>query len=153
MAEEAVAHTDHLPLLLRQAPPHRAAQEHGVLPGVELLQQVLLPRHHILDRQGPAIGPRLDQIGQRHVLTALAPAAKIHQNLIFNAPRRIGRQLDVLIHPVGADGFDEPDGPDGDQILLVRFAGVVFFHDMRHQTQVPLDEDVPGFDVALGGAL
>jgi len=126
-SEQAVAQPDHLPLLICQTPLHRPTKLPGILPGVQLLQQVLVPRHHILKRQRPSLGPRLDQLRQRHIRAALPPGTKIHQDLIFNTPGSVGCELDILIHPVGADGLDQADGANGDQVLLLRFGGVVFF--------------------------
>ena len=48
LTQKAVAQADHLFFLLRQHPLQSIAQKAGVLPGAELLQKVLLPRHHIL---------------------------------------------------------------------------------------------------------
>ena len=77
----------------------------------------------------------------------------MHEDLIFNTPGGVGGEFDVLFQAVGADGLDEADGADGDQILLIGFGGVVFFHDMGNQAEVAFDEGVSGVQVAGGGAL
>ena len=49
--------------------------------------------------------------------------------------------------------LDEPDGADGDQVLLVVLPGVIFFYDVGHQPQVVLDEDLAGGGAAPGQLL
>ena len=51
----------------------------------------------------------------------------MHQNLIFHTPGGIGGQPGPLGAVKAGDPLDQPDGADGDQILLVRGNGVVFF--------------------------
>ena len=53
----------------------------------------------------------------------------------------------------GGDGFDEADGADGDEVLLVGGLGVVLLHHVGHQAQVVLNERVPGGQVPGGGPL
>ena len=100
LSEEAVAHADHLLFLVRQAAIDRRAELPRVLPGAEGFQQVLIPRHHILQLQGGAIGARLDQLRQRHILGPLPPRPEMHQDLVcyphprdFPCPPKVRQKL------------------------------------------------------------
>ena len=69
----------------------------------------------------------------------------------INTPGSIGCQLDIFLWSVGIDGLNEPNGADGDQVLLVRHLGIVLLHNMGNQAEVALDQDIPGRQVAFGG--
>jgi hypothetical protein len=43
----------------------------------------------------------------------------------------------------GIDGFDQSHRSDGDQIILTGLCGVVFPNDMRHQTEIVLNQAGP----------
>jgi len=75
------------------------------------------------------------------------------QNFIFNAPGGVGSQLDILIRAVGTYRLDEPDGTDGDEIVLLVRLGVVFFGDVRDKAQIVLNEHVARLNVARKHAL
>ena len=51
----------------------------------------------------------------------------MHQNFVFDTPGCVGGQCDIFIPAVGSDGLDQTDGADGNQILLIRTLGIVFF--------------------------
>ena len=65
---------------------------------------------------------------------------KIHQNLIFNTAGRIGCQFDVLTSIKGIDGFDQPDGTDGNQILHSNPCIVELFRNVYYQPQIVFDQ-------------
>ena len=46
---------------------------------------------------------------------------------IFNAPAGVGSEPDIFIRLECGHPLDEPNGSDGDQIVLVAVGGVVFF--------------------------
>jgi hypothetical protein len=50
----------------------------------------------------------------------------------------------------GGDTFNKTNGADGNQILLIRSLGIVFFHNVCHQAQIPFDQYISGFQVTLG---
>lgn len=72
---------------------------------------------------------------------------------IFNTPCRICCKARALFRVESRDALDESNGADGDQVLLIGHLGVVFFHDVGNQAEIPLDEYVPGGPVSLGIAL
>jgi len=76
--------------------------------------------------------------------------AKVHQQLIFYTARGVGGQLGTLGVIKGVDGFNQPDTADGYQLVGVVGFGVVFFDNMRHQTEIPFNKDVPRGAVAVG---
>ena len=152
-AVQAVALGDDVPLSPVQALPHAPAHLGAGLPGVQLLQHVVIHADHVHERQGVAVAVGIQGVGQGHLGGQLPPGAEVHEDLVLNAPAGIGGQPDVLLRLEGGDALDEPDGADGDQVILVPALGVVLLDDMRHQAQVVLDEDVPGLQVAGGAAL
>lgn len=70
---------------------------------------------------------------------------------IFNTPGGIGGQTGSFGGVKGTDAFHQPDGSDGNQILLVRGLGVVFFHYVGNQTQIPFNQHIPGIQVSRLG--
>lgn len=75
----------------------------------------------------------------------------MHEDLVFHTAGGVGGQADALSGVKGGDGLDEADGPDGDQILLVGGLGIVFFHDVGHQTKIAFYEDVTCLQVPSCG--
>lgn len=72
---------------------------------------------------------------------------------IFHTPGGISGKTGALGYIKGSDPLDQTDGADGDQILLIRCLGVILFHDVGHQAQIPGDQYVSRLQVALGGQL
>ena len=64
----------------------------------------------------------------------------MHQNFVLQALTGIGRKARALLDVEGIDGFDQSDGADADEVLLLAAVRVVLFHDMRHKAEVVLDE-------------
>ena len=44
---------------------------------------------------------------------------------------------------IGGNGFDQTDGADRDHIVLFGVTPIVFFDDVRHQTQIVFDQFIP----------
>ena len=81
-AVQAIAQGDHLPLPVCQTGFHRPAQLDGLFPPCHLFQQIAVCADHIHQRQRRPFRPRLNAVGQGHILGTFAPGAKIHQDLI-----------------------------------------------------------------------
>ena len=73
----------------------------------------------------------------------------MHEDFIFNAARGVSGQFNIFIGIKGAHRFHQPDGADGNKILLIARQGVIFFYDVRHQPQVALNEHVARLQIAL----
>ena len=97
------------------------------LPGGHLFQQIAVLADHIHQRKRRPIGTCLDIIGQRNILRTLLLPPKIHQYLIFYAPGSIGSKSRPLAGIECRDPLDQPNRPNGNQILLVGGLCVVFF--------------------------
>ena len=72
----------------------------------------------------------------------------MHENFVFDAARGVGGELDVFACLKGADGLDEPDGADGNEILQIDARILKASGDVDDEAQVMLDELVAGFEVA-----
>ena len=70
----------------------------------------------------------------------LGGAPQIHQDFILDAARGIRRELDVLVRTEGVDRLDEPDGADGDEIVLVDARVLKFLRNIDDEPQIVLDE-------------
>ena len=75
------------------------------------------------------------------------------EDCIFNTAGGVGGQAHVPVRLEGGDALDEPDGADGDEIVLVARLGVVFFDDVGHQAEVVFDEGVPRLQIPGGVAV
>ena len=91
----------------------------------------------------------------RHNLKAAAVSALAdeHQNFIFDTARGIGCELDVPVGAERADGLDQANRADGDEILNVDAGVFKAPRDVDHKPQIALDEPGPRGLVASGGLL
>ena len=78
-------------------------------------------------------------------------ASKSHwgEGSIFYAAGCIGGQSGSLGRVKGGNSFDQADGSHGDQILLIRGLGIVFFHDVGDQTKVAFNQNISGIDITF----
>lgn len=150
---EPVAQGDHHGLPLVQALGHAPAHLGTGIPGIQLLQHVVIHADGIQKGQGVPIPVPVDGVGQGHLTLELPLGAEVHQDFILNAPGGVSSQADILVRLEGADALDQADGADGNQVVLVAVGGVVLLHDVGHQAQVVLNEDVAGLQIPLGHAL
>lgn len=102
---------------------------HGIIPVVLLNggKPVILTADDILQGKRIAVAVGLECVGQGQLARALALLAEVHEQLVLNALGSICRQPYVLIRPEGADGLDQTDRADRNQIVLLRAGSVVFF--------------------------
>ena len=70
--------------------------------------------------------------------------ADVHQNLVFDTPGSVSRQLDLLVQPVGADGLDQADGTNGNQVLQVDAGVFKPPGNVNYQPQVVLYQTLFG---------
>ena len=91
----------------------------------------------------------INRIGDGHILRGFFAGPEMHQNFIFNTPRRIGSQTDALCIIKGTHRLNQPDGADGNQVVLVAHRGVVFFYDVCHQPEIVLNKLISRLHVAI----
>ena len=147
---QTVPQADDLGLPGGQALVDQAAELERCVPVVEILQHGVIHPYHVHQLQGVALLVRVDGIRQGDLTLELFLAAEVHQDLVFNTPGGVGGQSGALLWVKAGDPLDEADGADGDEILLIGALGIVLFHDVGHQTQVPLDQHIPGLRIPLG---
>ena len=116
---------------------------------IHIVQNVDVVGEHVAPCDTVAVLVGVNGVAEIEVMGGLFPAAEMHEDLIFNTPAGISGELGPLAVIKGGHRLDEPDGADGDQVFLIPIAGVVFLDNMRHQSQIVLDEHVAGGVVAL----
>ena len=152
-AVQALAQGDDLPLSVRQAGPDTLADLDAGVPGVQVLQHGVVHRDHVHKGQGAPLPRGLQGVGQGDLPLELALGAEVHEDLILDTPAGIGGQAHVFVRLEGGDPLDEPDGADGDQVVLVPGLGVILLHNMGHQSQIVLHQHVAGLQIPLGAPL
>ena len=72
------------------------------------------------------------------------PKVRWGEDSIFNAAACISGKPRLACGIKGIYRFHQPDGADGNKILLITRQGVIFFCDVRHQPQIVADQLFPG---------
>ena len=72
------------------------------------------------------------------------PKVRWGEDSIFNAAACISGKPRLACGIKGIYRFHQPDGADGNKILLIARQGVIFFYDVRHQPQIVADQLFPG---------
>ena len=85
------------------------------------------------------------------------PKVRWGEDSIFNAAACISGKPRLACGIKGIYRFHQPDGADGNKILLIARQGVIFFYDVRHQPQIVTDQlfprgGIPGVQGAEGGS-
>ena len=104
---------------------------------------------HIGQQQLVAIPVGIDRLVERNLRLLVGDFADVHQNLVFDAARRIRRKLDVPVGPEGIDGLDQTNGSDGDQVLQIDTGVFEPARDIHDKAKIMLDEQLLGCLVAL----
>ena len=84
------------------------------------------------------------------------PKVRWGEDSIFNAAACISGKPRLACGIKGIYRFHQPDGADGNKILLIARQGVIFFYDVRHQPQIVADQlfsggGIPGVQGAESG--
>lgn len=127
-AVQAEAHADDVRLPLGQTGLHTFAHLDAGILGVQVLQHGVVDADHVHQGQGVSVVVRVQRVGQGHLPLQLPGRPEVHEDLIFNASGRIGRQTHIFVRLEGGDPFDQPDGADREQIVLVPVLGVILFY-------------------------
>lgn len=95
---QAVAHGNDHPFSRSQAGLDALAYLYAGIPGIQVLQHVVVHGNHVHQGQRPPVPRRLQGIGQRHLALELALRPEIHQYLVCYTiiaarnPVRVGKQ-------------------------------------------------------------
>jgi hypothetical protein len=73
--------------------------------------------------------------------------SEVHKNLVLETFPCISREPRTVFDVEAVDRFYEPDRSDGDEVVLIARGCVIFFHDMRNEPKVVLDELVPRLEI------
>ena len=68
------------------------------------------------------------------------PKVRWGEDSIFNAAACISGKPRLACGIKGIYRFHQPDGADGNKVVLIAGQGVVFFYDVCHQTQIVPDQ-------------
>ena len=150
---EAVAQLDDVGLPGGEAGVHALPHPLAGVPQVQVFQHGVVHAHYVHQGQGIALWVSVQAVGEGQLSLGLPLGAEVHENFVFNAAAGVGGQAHIFVPLEGGHPLDEPNGANGDEIVLISRLGVVFFHDMSHQAQIVLNEFVPGVAVPLGHAL
>lgn len=146
---EPVPHGDDLRLSGQQRLAHVRGKLAARLPGAQVVEHVVLNADDFHQGEAVPVLIRIDRVRQRQVAGRFFQAPEIHQDFIFDASAGIRGQADPPLRLICGNPFDQPNGADGDEIVLFTYQRVIFLDDMRDQPQIAFDQDVPGFHVPL----
>lgn len=125
-APQAVAQADNLRLPGGEPLPDKPVEPQGVVPVVKVLQHGVVHAHHVHELEGVAVLVGVDGVGEGDFPLELFLAAEVHEDFVFNAPGGVGSEAGPLGWVEAGDAFNQSDGADGNQVLLVGVLGVVF---------------------------
>ena len=118
-AAQPIAQLDYQQFPVRQDLLHGLVEPCGIFPGAEVFKQIVVGADDIHQGEGVAILAGFYVIGQRDVAAGLFLTAKVHQDFIFHTSGGIGGKPGPLGAVKGGNTFNQSDGADGDQILLI----------------------------------
>ena len=101
---------------------------------------ILIAAQHIGEQQLVAVPIHVEGIVDGNLVAQLGMLAQKHEDLIFDAARSIGGQLDVALRAECVHSLDEADGADGDEILHARVARFIFPGYVDDKPQIVCDE-------------
>ena len=105
-----------------------------------LADQVFVAAEDVGEKQLVAVAVHVQRLVDAGLLPAVGAFAQVHQDLVADAPAGVGGQLDIPRGRKGVHRLDQPDGANGDHVLLRHTAVLVLFGKVDHQTQVVGDE-------------
>ena len=73
----------------------------------------------------------------------------MHQDFIFYTSGSVGCKAGAFTGIKRGDALDQPDGSDGNEVLLVGSLGVVLFHNVRDEAEISLDQDIARLQIAV----
>ena len=130
-------------LLPRRKALQRGAQQLAVHRVLQVpADDIRLRAQDVGEQQLVPVPVHVERLVKRYLQPQPVGAAQVHEDLVLDAARGIGRQLDLLVRVERVDRLDQADGADGDQILDAHAGVLKLPCDVRHQAQVVLDQRV-----------
>ena len=111
--------------------------------GVQILQHGVIHRNDIHQGQRTAVPSSFQSVSQGNFTLKLSLRAKVHQDLIFDTTAGVCGQPDVFVRLEGGNSFDQTDGADGDQIVLIAGLGVIFFGQVKQKDEFSRSKTTP----------
>ena len=142
-AAQAVPQADDVGFPFRQAGIHTPAHPLAGVPEIQLLQHVVVHLHHVDEGQGVAVPLRVQAVGQGQFSLGLPLGSEVHQDLVLNASGRIGGQAHLFLRIEGGHPLDQPDGSDGNQVVLVPVLGVILLGLVKQKESFSLSKTTP----------
>ena len=135
---EAHGHNDPFPFLKRvDGSVETAALILALKVAVDILR---LAAEDIGEQQLVAVPVGVERLVKADLGLLRRSLAQMHEYLIFNAARGVGRELDVLVAAVRVHCLDEPDRTDGDEVFDVDAGIFKPARDVGDKPQVVLNE-------------
>ena len=131
LAVQAVTHGNNFPFLLCQVGADGLPQLLHGFPGGNLLKKIAVLADHIHQGQCSAVGTHFNAIGKGYILTGLSLTSKVHKYFIFNTSGGIGGKAGTFGCVKSGNSFDQTNGANRDQILLIGGLGVVLLEEMK----------------------
>ena len=132
-AAQAVAQADDLGLPFGEALSNQLVEADGIVPVMEVLQHRVVHTDNVHKLQGIAVFIRVNGVGKGHLALQLFLPSEVHQDFIFNAPGGIGGKAGALGGVKAGNAFNEADGADGNQVLLVGALGVILLGRVKQR--------------------
>ena len=74
----------------------------------------------------------------------------MHENLILHTAAGIGGQPHLFVRLKRGNPFNQTNGSNGNQIVLISGLYIIFFENVGNQAKIMFHQFVPGFQVSIG---
>ena len=142
-AVQAVAEGYDLPLPPVQAGLDAAAHPGAGILGIQVLQKGVVHPDGVHEGEGAPLPLPVQGVGERDLPLGLALGAEVHEHLIFDAAGGVGGQADLSVRTEGAHPLDEPDGANGNQVVLVAVGSVVLLGRVKQKEEFSRSKTTP----------
>ena len=104
--------------------------------------------NHIQKADLVAFPVSADRVIERNFSGAFFAGTQHHKKFIVNAAGSVCGKLGSTAQIKSGNGFDKADGTNGDQVIRVFIATLIFFCNMGYQAQIVFDQNVFCFRIA-----
>ena len=123
---QSIAKRDDGCLPLVQTSFHTFSHLDARVSGIQFLQHIVIHADGVHQRKRIAIPVPVNGIGQGDLTLRFALGPEVHKDLIFYAAGRVSGQSYLFVRFKGTNPFDQSDGTNGDQIILISIGRIVF---------------------------